>query len=517
MPLVTPEPSIADENGTPAGSPTEREARWVPWLCLLILTLLYFVPTCVRAAKDKLWFDEIYTFDAAGLLPHYGQFWTALKETEAAPPVEFVAAWLSESVFGRNEFGLRFPSVVAFWLMALCLYAFLKRRIPWQFAMAAMPLACLTAAGPYAWEGRPYAIMLAFGAAALLAWQRAAENRHRWTALPVLACSLGGALLTHTMAVALALPLAAGEIARTFKRKRIDWPVWLAFALSTPALIVLWKIKVASDFGPFRHFTGTVPGHIAITYLQMLMPAVAPLALTLLLAGLLRRRQASASGTTATLPVYESVAVAAFALIPFVAVPLSLLADRYWLRYSLNCTIGIVGLLILLIYRIGGRNRLAGVSALAVFSTAFAIGQFLPEDRRPDWGLKLVNSSADILPVFDQLPTDAPIVICSDLVFVELEHYLKPEQAARLYYLTDRASAAAIDGDTLFEVRGSLIQKFFPFHANFADYHAFVATHKRFYVVRPIRNIVREYLAGRMDLKAVETPSHFQYYVATPR
>ena len=47
--------------------------------------------------------------------------------------------------------------MVAFWLMALCLYAFLKRRIPWQFAMAAMPLACLTAAGPYAWEGRPYA------------------------------------------------------------------------------------------------------------------------------------------------------------------------------------------------------------------------------------------------------------------------------------------------------------------------------------------------------------------------
>ena len=516
MPLVTPEPSIADENGTPAGSPTEREARWVPWLCLLILTLLYFVPTCVRAAKDKLWFDEIYTFDAAGLLPHYGQFWTALKETEAAPPVEFVAAWLSESVFGRNEFGLRFPSVVAFWLMALCLYAFLKRRIPWQFAMAAMPLACLTAAGPYAWEGRPYAIMLAFGAAALLAWQRAAENRHRWTALPVLACSLGGALLTHTMAVALALPLAAGEIARTFKRKRIDWPVWLAFALSTPALIVLWKIKVASDFGPFRHY-GSCPGISPLSYLQMLMPAVAPFALTLLLAGLLRRRQASASGTTATLPVTSSVAVAAFALIPFVAVPLSLLADRYWLRYSLNCTIGIVGLLILLIYRIGGGNRLAGVSALAVLARLLPSGNFCRKT-----GDQIGDSSWLILrpiscQVFDQLPTDAPIVICSDLVFVELEHYLKPEQAARLYYLTDRASAAAIDGDTLFEVRGSLIQKFFPFHANFADYHAFVATHKRFYVVRPIRNIVREYLAGRMDLKAVETSSHFQYYVATPR
>jgi hypothetical protein len=114
------------------------------------------------------------------------------------------------------------------------------------------------------------------------------------------------------------------------------------------------------------------------------------------------------------------------------------------------------------------------------------------------------------------MPSDAPIVICSDLTFVELEHYSSPRLAARLYYLTDAAAAAAIDGDIAFEVRGSLLERLFPFRAHFADYHAFVASHDRFYVVQPIRNIVREYRAGRISLQPRETAGHFQYYEAKP-
>ena len=518
MPPTLPETSACDVRG-PLRTHNDlgRLRRWGPLLCLALLTAVYLVPTCMRAAREKLWFDEIYTFDAATLLPSLESLWSALQQVEATPPLVFVLAAGSESIFGQNEFGLRFPSVIAFWVMALCLYVYLSRRIPRSFAMAAMLLTVLTAAGRYSYEARPYALMLAFAGIALIAWQAAAEGRRRRTALVALGAALAAALCSHSMAVTLALPFLVGEIARTMQRKRVDWPVWCAFASATPALLLIWKLKSAADLSKYRHFTGSLPGHIVTTYLQMLRPAMAPLALAFVGVLVLRMQQTSKAKRAPGMRTYELAALAGFALIPFAAVPISTLADRYWLRYSLNCTIGLAGLLVLLMFWIGATSRLAGVTVLIILEVAFAIGQFLPENKRPDNGLKLVNSSAEIQPFLTQIPSDAPIVICSDLTFVELEHYSSPKMAARLYYLTDRAAAAAIDGDTLFEVRGWLLGRVFPFHANFADYHAFVAAHKRFYVVRPIRNIVREYLAGRIDLQPRETAGHFQYYEASTR
>jgi hypothetical protein len=494
-----------------------KSHRWGPAVCLALLSVAYLVPTCIRAASEKLWFDEIYTFDAVALLPSLRTFWSALKQVEATPPLGFVLAAGSESIFGRNELGVRFPSIIAFWIMALCLYLYLSRRLPRPIAIAAMLLTVLTAAGRYSYEARPYALMLSLAGIALVAWQAAAEGRGRPAALVTLGAALAGALCSHAMAVTLALPFLAGEVTRTVQRKRVDWPVWCAFASATPALLFLWKLKAAADLTVYRHSSGSLPWQIIATYLQMLRPAIAPLGLAVLSVLALRIERRSTANRAPVMRAYEMAALAGFALIPFAAVPISSLADRYWLRYSLNCTIGLAGLLAILLFRIGRSTRLSGVAVMAVFGVSFVIGQVLPENRRPDNGLKIVNSSGEIQPFLEQIPPDAPIVICSDLTFVELEHYSSQQTAARLYYLTDRAAAAAIDGDTLFEVRGALLGEFFPFRAHFADYHSFIATHKRFYVVRPIRNIVREYLAGRISLQPRETAGHFQYYEASTR
>jgi hypothetical protein len=489
--------------------------QWGPVLGLALLSILYFVPTCIRAAREKLWYDEILTYDAATLLPSMQALWAFLKRFEASPPLGFVLSAGSESIFGRNEFGLRLPSVIAFWIMALCLYLYLSRRIPRPFAMAAMLLTGLTAAGRYSYEARPYALMLACAGIALVAWQAAAEGRRRWAALVTLAVALAAALCSHSMALTLALPFAAGEIARTIQRKRVDWPVWCAFAAATPAVLVLWAVKGGRDFTAMTRFSGSIPLYAVTTYLQMLRPAAAPLGLAFLAMLVLRTQGTGTAKRAPGMRGYELTALAGFVLIPFLAVPLSTLNGHYWLRYSINCTIGLAGLLAVLLFRFGGANRLSGTAVIVVFGVSFAIGQFYPEDKRPDSGLKIVNSSGDIQPFLEQIPSDAPIVVCNDLTFVELEHYSSPRVAARLYYLTDRAAAAAIDGDIGFEVDGWLLGQFFPFHANFADYHSFVATHKRFYVVRPIRNIVREYLAGRINLQSKETAGHFQYWEAS--
>lgn len=495
-----------------------KSRRWGPALGLALLSLLYFVPTCVRAAREKLWYDEILTFDAATLAPHFGALWTFLKNAEASPPLGFLLAAGSESVFGRNEFALRLPSVVAFWIMALCLYLYLSRRIPRSYAIAAALLAVLTAAGRYSYEARAYALVLALAGIALVAWQAAAEGRRRRTALVVLGVALASALFSHPLAVTLALPFLAGELTRTVQRKRVDWPVWCAFACATPMLLVIWKMQTTGKSTAYLRFVGGRSWHIGITYMEMLGPAIVPLVLAFLLLLVLRTQGANSPKSAPGMRAYELAALVGFALIPFAAVLLLYTVDGwYFLRYSLNCTIGLAGLVAILLFRIGGGNRLSQVTVLLVFGAAFTFVQLCPEEKRPDFGLKVVNTSDKIQQFLERMPSDAPIAISEPKMFLELEHYSSPGLAARLYYLTDPAAAAAIDGNVLFDVKTPQIARYFPFRAHYEDYHSFIAAHKRFYVVQPVRNIARAHSLGRLSLQPRETADSFQYYEASLR
>lgn len=83
--------------------------------------------------------------------------------------------------------------------------------------------------------------------------------------------------------------------------------------------------------------------------------------------------------------------------------------------------------------------------------------------------------------------------------------------------LTDPRPAAAIDGNVLSDVQTPVPARFFPFRSHFEDYHSFIAVHKRFYVVQPVRNIARENALGRLSLQPRETADHFQYYEASAR
>jgi hypothetical protein len=477
---------------------------------------VYLVATCIRAASVKLWYDEIHTFDAAALLPSPHAFWLFLTQAEASPPLGFVLAAGSESIFGRNEFGVRFPFVIAFWIMALCLYVYLRRRLPWHFAIAGMLLTILTAAGRYSHEARPYALVLALAGIALVAWQAAAEGRRRRGALVALAVALAAALCSHSMAVTLALPFLAGEITRTVQRKRVDWPVWCAFASAAPAVLVAWSVKNGRDFTKMARWSGSLPHHIFNTYLWMLKPAIVPLGLAFLLLLVLRGQGTGTARRAPGMRAYELAALVGFALIPFAAVPISTLSGQYWMRYSLNCTIGLAGILIVLLFAIGGTNRLSGVSIMAIFGVCFAVGRFLPENIPTEYGVPLVNSSEELQPFLERMPSDAPIVICYPNTFIELEHYSTPQLAARLYYLTEPAASAAIDGLSGFESELLRLPRLVPFRAHFDDYHSFIAAHKRFYVVLPIGYIAREAVSGRLSLQPRGT-NVFQYYEASPR
>ncbi len=323
--------------------------------------------------------------------------WTYLSQgADTNPPLGYILSMWSEKILGVNELGLRFPSVVGFWIMALCLYVYLRRRIQWCFALAGMLLTALTAAGRYSYEARPYAVTLAFAGIALVAWQAAAEPRRRAVALPALAIALASALCSSTFAVTLALPFITGEVIRTVRRARVDWPVWLAFAASAPAVAVLWKLKTAGNVAAYWRFIGNPSMYLFTTYVQLLGPALAPLGLAILLLLVLHSTGKVSVAAAVIMPSHEIGALIGFALIPFIAVPLSNLGGMYFLRYSLNCVIGLAGLAVVTLFATLGNGRLSGATLLTVFGVAFVTGQFLPEEKRPDFGLKIDNTSERI-------------------------------------------------------------------------------------------------------------------------
>jgi dolichyl-phosphate-mannose-protein mannosyltransferase len=485
LPLTLIQTSPADlrESPTPA-----EDLGWLrrrgPALYLALFSVAYLVPTCLIAARERLWFDEILTLDASTLLPSVPALWTYLKRgLELNPPLGFMLAAGSESLFGRNEFGVRFPSVVAFWIMSLCLYAFLRRRLPRPFAIVGMLLPVLTMAGRYGYEARPYALMLALAGIALVAWQTAAEGRSRKLALVAIAVALAAALCSHALAVTLALPLLAGETARSIQRKRLDIPVWCAFAAATPPLWLLWKLRDGAGAAASAQNVSHPLYTVGLTYFLLLMPAIIPVAAGIFVVLMSRPQPVIRIDKGHGMPTYELAALIGFVAIPFAAVPLSTLGGLYWPRYSLNAVIGLAGCLAVILFRMAASRPRAGMAVAALFTVFFVAEQLLPESKRLNAGIEGSHSAA-LQSALERDPGDLPIAIGRSLTFLELEHYASPALAGRLYYLTDAKAARSL-GNVLFDAKGPVLPEFFPFRSHFASYGSLRAQHKRFLATEP--------------------------------
>ena len=102
-----------------------------------------------------------------------------------------------------------------------------------------MVFPCVTVAYYYSYEARAHAIVLGFCGLALVSWQwLTSSSRHRLVAAFVLFLALSCALLTHSYAFLLFIPLTVGELTRAWRSRRIDPLVWDALALAGTMILV---------------------------------------------------------------------------------------------------------------------------------------------------------------------------------------------------------------------------------------------------------------------------------------
>jgi uncharacterized membrane protein len=134
----------------PARQKSEARARSEPsyelWTVLAALTLLYVVAV-LEANRRFVWFDELYTLDLAKATT-IPQIWQLIRRFDFQPPALYLLSRFSMKLFGQSPFGLRFPSMLEFYVGSMALFFFVRRKVGISYAAAAVLILWLGATFP---------------------------------------------------------------------------------------------------------------------------------------------------------------------------------------------------------------------------------------------------------------------------------------------------------------------------------------------------------------------------------
>jgi len=403
------------------------------------VTAIYWPVTFVVATRKQFWNDELFTYYISAL-DTFPRIWAALlTAVDQNPPLFYWFTHRVTEATGQNLIGLRLPAMLGFWLAAVCMIAFVSRHLPAVYGLLAALILLTSRAYWFAYEARPYGMVLGLAAAALLCWQRADDLRTLWWSLG-LAASLGLAVSMHYYGVLLFVPLVIAEAFRSWVNKRLNWPVWLAFAAAASCLLLYLPLIRSA-----RSYSGTFwskPRWDSLIGFLMTFasPAIPPLLGGALLWAVFANKKTARTSADApgrwSFPSFELVAVLGLSGI----VPLAILIGKFVtgafvLRYALAGVLGVTFLLVwMLAWAFDKRSTPATVLAL-LFSCAFLI-RMVPGVGATN-GISGYNHSGVIQVLEHGVPNDLPIAVADPMLFFELFHQSPAELRSRLFYAAD--------------------------------------------------------------------------------
>jgi hypothetical protein len=88
----------------------------------------------------------------------------------------------------------------------------------------------------------------------------------------------------------------------------------------------------------------------------------------------------------------------------------------------------------------------------------------------------------------DQVEKDIPFVIGNGTLFLQVDHYARPELASRLYLLRDPQVSVRYTGSNIFDNGYPIMRRWFPIKGRIENYDRFVHEHDRFMVFGPMHD-----------------------------
>jgi hypothetical protein len=446
-----------------------------------------------------LWFDEFFTLFLSRIrsLPELLQ---ALP-SDGQPPLQYLLTSVSIRVFGESEVALRLPELLALLATGFLAYRIVRRHGTATQALFALTILLGSGACKNALAARPYGLLLAFTAAAYLAWQTAASmERRRTLALCGLAFAIAGMILAHHFGVIYAgILLGVGEAARLIERRKPDGWMLAAIAagLSPLAITVPLARRASAVLGDaVRHsvYFWAKPRLTGLKYYKttIALPLAAIVCLLILLFLLYGPSREDAEAKP-RIPMHEWAAAWALCLVLPAQLFVAKIATGYFLpRYAIGSCLGMAllaawGLPRLWLVRRSAEPALA-LSVLA-FLLTIAGRQIANQAHQPAWRFHPGQNAVPTALL--QAPNDLPIVVASAYDYAPIWWYAPPALQARLTYLAD-VPYAIRQQDFLPEISLVTGQPYIPIRVS--EYAPFLQSHPHFLL----------YMTGQARLEWVE-------------
>jgi hypothetical protein len=452
--------------------------HWV-W-CGVIWSAIYWFTVITRASHEPFIFDEVVSWRVARL-PSMAAVWDALMRgfDQELPLTHLLVRW-SQSLLGPTHLGTRLPGAIGFWLLMWCLYVLLKRRVPVPYALMGMLLPVITDAWGFAYQARAYGMMLGAGSVAFLSWDTAANDpKWRRPALVGITLALLVALSSHMMAVMLGLPLALGEVLRSIERRRIDIPVWIAFCLAIPAIVIYPKV-LSGAAGLDIQGMYPRPEAIAAFYSGVLRPAVFPLLAAFLVVYLVGRE--ASLPDSIRLPRHLGAALIACALLPAIFIAIAFATKHFFFvpRYGMLAMIGLAALLATgASWACRGSLR-SGVAIVLVIFAWVSVTRVAPALKRSSGPVAAFGDEFPLLR--EAIRQDLPVVVSDPSAFLLSGFYYPESDAKLLHFVTDAKGAAHHSDAAINQEILSRMQQVMSLGGSVDQYAEFVHKNPRFIV-----------------------------------
>ncbi len=484
-------------------------------IAAILLLSLFFAGALGRARVRPLWHDEVFTWHIARQ-PDGAAIWSALATgVDLNPPLYHLLVHQASRLTASDRLAVRLPAVAGFTAMLAGLGLFVARRCGVAAGAIAASVVALSGVGPYAYEGRPYGLVLGCAALALLAWQgaTAATGWRRPLWLLTLTTSLAAALAAHYYAALILVPLAVGEAFRTSQRRRVDMTVVTAVTLPLAVFAALRPLIDVAREWMTGFWSPPSPGDAARAYAVLLAPLGTPLMVSLglvaVVAALTRAGWLPPAHTPRGrpgMPGHELVALAVFAVLPAIGLLVAWTVTGAWHeRYALPAILGLAGLAAVGVHASG---TLALRTAAAVLVTALAAQAGL---RAGDWfdmpRLPIAVALADRADGGSVLP-----VLASDgLTFVELAHAASPALAMRLSYGLKPPSIIAQTGTDTENRALQQLARLAPLRLE--RFEQFVDRHRQFFVIGRDSWVTEALVAADVPLRLVAAEGDLRLFV----
>jgi hypothetical protein len=399
---------------------------------------LFFGLTAFYANRKLLWFDELFTVFIARQ-PDLASFFAATTSGgDTLPPGIHLATRLSMTIFGQHHLSIRLPVIGGYWLMLVGVYGFVRHRCSRLAAWSAALVPLATNTYWYAFDARPYGLLLGFSAMALVAWQRAPGiHRARW--LVGLAGALLAALLTHWYAVLLLPPLILGECLRMIESGERRAGVFLAMGIAiATAAPILYPFAIHG-----LRFRGIIDTPDVVTFVftasDLLLGGFAPFLVLLLAVAALRPAKPHDQRPLAWSDLATAVA---FGLLPVGAFILAWMTRSQLLPRYAVCTV--IGDAILVGYaadHVAGSDRRRAVAWVGVLVIAVSTNLVIEKLRLPDRS-RIGAGIGDfgLLPAMDRLSPSEVVVVPDGMTYIRLAYYAPSAIARRLIHVEDTGS-----------------------------------------------------------------------------